>query len=144
LPLAQSIQDPVRRAAIVADAMIEVEAELEDRGGVSGVAFRQGFKAVQKLRPRLFEQNIEVMLPKLAVVTDAHLEAGTSQGDVHAYFLANADRVAEDLLAITDDRVAASSNRVANGIYDKLRSRAKSNVVDAMPRVARFVIRHAN
>jgi hypothetical protein len=142
MQLAEAIQDSARRAAIVAEAMVEVEAELGERGGVSGVAFRQGFKAVQKLRPQLFEQNIDVMLPRLAAVMDPHLEAATAQGDTHAYFLSNADSVAENLLAVTDERVAASNNRVANGIYEKLRGRAKSNVVDAMPRVGRFVVRH--
>ena len=142
MPLAHTIQDPVRRARIVAAAMAEVDAELNERSGVSGVAFRQAFKAAQKLRPGFFEQNIDLMLPGLAAVMDPHLEAGASRGDAHAYLLEHADAVAEDLLTVTDDRVAASNNRVANGIYEKMRGRAKSNVADAMPRVARFAIQH--
>ncbi len=144
MALKDVIQDPARREAIAADALVEVEAELDERGGLTGVAMRQGFKAVQKIRPNLFESNIDKMLPNFAAAIDPHYAAGLAAGNVESHFVANADEIAEAMLTVTDTRVKQSTNKVATGVYDRLRGKAKSSVSGAMPRVARFVVKHGN
>ncbi|MDH4145731.1 MAG: hypothetical protein OEY23_11265 [Acidimicrobiia bacterium] len=143
MTLREIAEDPARRAALVRSAVVELEAELDERSGVTAMAMRAGYKTLRKLRPNLVEQNLDRLVPQFAGALDPHVEAGRRAGDVEAYLLGNADPIAEDLLAITDARAAEADNRLAVKTYEKLRPRAKSNVVDGMGRLARLVTTHA-
>jgi hypothetical protein len=143
MSLAEVLQDEGRTKALVGDGLVELEAELDARSGVSGVAIRTGYKAVTKLRPAFIENNLERLLPRFAPVIDTHLETARASGTVEQHFQANASVIAEGLLGATDARVAESTNNVANKVYAKFRPKAKENVVAAMPRLARVLARHA-
>ncbi len=143
MSLSDVIADPNRKAEIIADGMRELEAEVNGLGGIKGKAVGGAFGAVQKMRPGFIEDNVERMLPMFAPAIDPHYEAGKAAGDVPAHFVNNGDAIAEDMLAVTDQRAADANNKVAVGIYEKLRKGAKGFVVAAMPRLGPFVDRHA-
>lgn len=73
---------------------------------------------------------------------DGHYDTGLASGNLERHFVSNAANIAESLLAVTDARAAEASNKVAVKAYEKLRPRAKGNVVDGMPRVVRLLERH--
>ena len=137
-----AVADQTRRAAMVADGIVELEAELGERSGMTAMAIRAGYKTVRKLRPRIVEDNLDRLLPRFAPVLDGHYETGLASGDLEGHFVGNAAAIAESLLATTDARAAEASNKVAVKAYEKLRPRAKDNVVDGMPRVVRLLERH--
>lgn len=127
---------------MVADGIVELDAELDERSGVTAMAVRAGYKAVRKLRPTIVEDNLERLLPRFAPVLDGHYNTGLASGNLERHFVSNAANIAESLLAVTDARAAEASNKVAVKAYEKLRPRAKGNVVDGMPRVVRLLERH--
>lgn len=141
MALQDALEDPLRRTVLVQDAVAELEAELKERSGFSAVALRTAYKAVDKLRPRMIEDNIDRLLPRFAPVLDAHYEAAA--GDVDGHFRSHAEEIAESLLGATDVRASEANNAVAKKVYAKLRPKAKENVVDGMPRLARLLTKHA-
>jgi len=142
MPLTELLADDDRRAEIVADAIAEVEAEVDGLGGIKGKAIQAGYGGLKKIRPDMVSSNLHKLLPRMAPAMDPHVEAGQAAGDVPAHFVANADTIAEDLLAVTDARAAEANNKAAVGVYNKLRKGAKDQVVAAMPRIGQFVQRH--
>jgi len=136
------VQDPTRRHAMIDDAVVELEAELDERSGVTAMAMRAGYKALRKLRPNIVEHNLDRLLPQWAPALEPYVVAGRASGDLVGHFVANADPIAEVLLAVTDQRAAEASNKMAVKAYSKLRPKAKEQVVAGMPRVGRLVDRH--
>ena len=57
---------------------------------------------------------------------------------VRDYFNANAPRVADALLGITDEKAKRAKSAMVKGTYEKLRGTAKKNVEAAVPRLAVF------
>jgi len=143
MSLSALLEDPTKRDAIIADAMNEVDAEVAGIGGIKGKAIGAGYQGVQKLRPGFLQSNLERLLPKFAPALDPHVETGRASGDLPGHFTANADTIADEMLAVTDERAASSNNKSAASIYNKLRKGAKDRVVAAMPRIGAFVDRHA-
>ena len=143
MSLSDVIADPQRKQALLTDGVSELEAELADHSGLAGIALRTGYKTVRKLRPGFIEQNVEKLMPMFATVVDPHIVAGQEAGSVTGHFTAHADTIAEGLLGATDKRAAEASNNVAKKAYEKLRPRAKDNVIAGMPRLARLAERHA-
>lgn len=142
MSLSALLEDPSTRDAIVVDAMNEVDAEVAGIGGIKGKAISAGYQGVQKLRPGFLQSNLERLLPKFAPALDPHVEAGKAAGDLPGHFRANAETIADEMLAITDERAASSNNKSAASIYNKLRKGAKDRVVAAMPRIGAFIERH--
>ncbi|MEZ5265968.1 MAG: hypothetical protein AB7W59_13735 [Acidimicrobiia bacterium] len=140
--VSEAIQDPTRRQAMIADGITELEAELDERSGVTAMAMRAGYKTLRKVRPNMIESNLDRLLPMWAPVLDPHVSAGRADGSVDAHFRANADSIAEGLLGATDRRAAEANNQLAVKAYNKLRPKAKDQVVAGMPRLARLVDKH--
>jgi len=141
-PVTDAIADPARRAAMIADGIVELEAELDARSGVTAMAMRAGYKTLRKVRPDMIESNLQRLLPRWAPVLDPYVEAGRASGDVVGHFQANAPAIAEGLLGVTDQRAAEANNALAVKAYQKLRPKAKDQVVAGMPRLARLVETH--
>jgi len=70
-------------------------------------------------------------------------EAHAGQRPIGLFFNAQSDRVAEALLSITDRRARNSNLLGVKTTYEQLRGVAKRNVVEAIPRVAALIERHA-
>lgn len=142
MSLAEAIADPTRKAALMTDAAGAVEAEVGALSGLKGKAISAGYSSVTKLKPQFVPENIDRMMPMFVPVIDARLEQARATGDVEGYFAANADAIAEDMLAITDKRATEASNKTAVKVYEKLRGGAKDQVTNAMPRVAQLADKH--
>lgn len=127
---------------MIADGITELEAELDERSGVTAMAMRAGYKTIKKVRPNMVESNLERLLPMWAPVLDPHVEQGRAAGDLPGHFSRNADAIAEGLLGATDRRAEEANNAFAVKAYKKLRPKAKDQVVAGMPRLARLVDRH--
>src|SRR3954471_12303046 len=130
--VSDAISDPSRRHAMIDDGVVELEAELDGRTGVTAMAMRAGYKALRKLRPNMVESNLDRMLPMWAPVLDPYVDAGRASGNLAGYFDAQADQIAEGLLGVTDRRAGEANNKVAVKAYEKLRPRAKGQVVAGM------------
>jgi hypothetical protein len=141
--LVVALRDEPRRVAIAADAVAEAENAIRERTGFGGTSARFGLGAINRLRPDFLQHHLHAMLPEMALAIEPHWPRGSTQGDGSASIEANAEAVANDLLAVADAYVATASDSKAIAVYNQLRSRAPERVAEQMPRIAGFIERHS-
>lgn len=131
--------DPIQRDEIAADAVDEVGRLVGDMRGPTGIAARTGMGAVTRLRPGFLESNVARMLPQFAAAIQPAVDAGEASGDLVGHFDKNRDMIAEQLLVVTDTRVAQAKNKPAIAVYNKLRKHAPKRVAAHVPEVGVFI-----
>ena len=142
--LSEVLTDEAKKANVVDDCCELIDAEVKDKGGISGLAIKAGYGAVKGIKPGFIKQAVTDMLPEFAKALDATYEsARTENKPVADYFVQNTSKVADALLAITDARAARSKSGVVKGTYEKLRGSAKKNVEAAVPRLGKMVAKYA-
>ncbi|MBU3060859.1 hypothetical protein KO481_04875 [Nocardia sp. NEAU-G5] len=143
--LSESLLDDTKREAFLADAQKVLDAEVSDKGGASGLAVKGGYAAVKKVSPTIIADALSSFVPKFVEKLEPYWNEfkGSGQGSFADVLAAKQDEVAEALLSVTDARAESSSRPALQKVYSSLRSSAKKHVVEALPRVADLVQRHA-
>ncbi|MEU8896614.1 hypothetical protein [Nocardia sp. NPDC048505] len=143
--LSESLLNDANRTAFLADAKAVLDAEVSDKGGASGLAVKGGYAAVKKVSPTIVPDALESLAPKLVAQLEPFWQeyAAGGSGSFADTLVAKSDEVAEALLAVTDARAEASTRPALQKVYSSLRSSAKKNVIEALPRVGDLVQRHA-
>ncbi len=133
-----------KRDAVVKDCLELIEQEVGDKGGLSGMAIKAGYAAVKGIRPGFVKSVVVGLLPDFAKAIDpVYQEAMEKKVGVGGHFSAHSSRVADALLAITDERARRTTSGVVKATYERLRGTAKKNVEAAVPRLGRLVEKHA-
>ena len=133
-----------KKGQVVADCLQLIDAEVKDKGGISGLAIKAGYGAVKGIKPGFVKHVVTDLLPEFAKALDPIFQDALRENKpVSSYFTAQSGRVAEALLAITDAKAERAKSPVVKGTYDKLRGSAKKNVEEAVPRLARLLEKHA-
>ena len=142
--LAEALTSDSRRSLVVEDCLALIDAEVSDKGGLTGLAIKAGYKAIQGVKPGFVRQVVGDLLPEFAAALDSlYQEAKANGRSVREYFNANTNRAADALLTITDDRARRTKSGMVKGTYEKLRGSAKKNVEAAVPRIAAMIEKHA-
>ncbi|MEV2220744.1 hypothetical protein AB0M12_01945 [Nocardia vinacea] len=143
--LSESLLDDAKRTAFLADAKEVLDAEVSDKGGASGLAVKGGYAAVKKISPSIVPDALESLAPKLVSQLEPYWQeyVATGSGQFADLLVAKSDEVAEALLAVTDARADASTRPALKKVYSSMRSSAKKNVIEALPRLGDLVQRHA-
>ena len=137
------LTEETKRAAVVKDCCELIDSEVKDKGGLSGLAIKAGYGAVKGIKPGFVEGAVNDLLPEFATALDPLYQDAKAQNKAVAdFFAANANRVADALLAITDAKASRAKSGVAKGAYEKLRGTAKKNVEAAAPRLGKLVEKH--
>jgi hypothetical protein len=136
------LADPARRAEVVRDAERIVDEEVAARRGIQGVALRAGYAAFRQLRPGIVGLAIDRLLPLFAPIIDRHWVTAVASGDPEDWFRREADRVADDLLSVTDAVSHRTTNPIALGLYRSLRGQARSHVAAGVTRMPAFLRNH--
>lgn len=143
MSLGDAINDPSKKAAIVADCCKLIDDEVSDKGGLSGLAVKAGYHAVKGIKPGFITEVVEKLLPEFAGKIDAIWEEGKKTGNAGGHFVTNKSRVADALLSVTDAKSQNAKSAVVRSTYEKLRGSAKKNVEEAVPRLAKLLEKHA-
>jgi hypothetical protein len=134
---------PPKRQAVVTDACQVLDAEVDDKGGLSGLAIKAAYAVIKGIKPGFIPEVVDSLMDDFLGAFEPHYAraqaAGVSPG---AELKRSAGQAAESLLAITDARAARANRPVIQKTYDKLRPTAKKHVESAMPRVADLLDRH--
>jgi hypothetical protein len=142
--LTEALTSDAKKNAVVDDCLGLIDKEVSDKGGLTGLAIKAGYKTVQGIKPGFVRQVVTDLLPEFARALDPLYQEAKAQGHgVRDHFNANTTRVADALLSITDERAKRSKSGMVKGTYDKLRSSAKKNVESAVPRVGEMIEKHA-
>ena len=133
-----------KRPALVADALRVLDLEVEDKGGLGGIAIKTAYKLVKGISPDFLRQVVNHLLDDFLDALDPlYQEAVSRQVRPSAHLRAQPGRVADALLAITDARAARAQNPMVKKTYEKLRAGAKKHVEAAVPRLGDLFERHA-
>src|SRR5262249_30148702 len=104
-PLTDVLMQETKKAAVIDDCCNLIDAEVRDKGGLTGLAIKAGYSAVKGIKPGFIRQAVSDMLPEFAQALDPLFQDAVSQKrPVAEFFSANASRAADALLAITDAR----------------------------------------
>jgi hypothetical protein len=142
--LPEVLTSETNKARVIEDCCALIDAEVKDKGGISGLAIKAGYGAVKGVKPGFVRNVVNDLLPEFARALDPLYQEAKSAGKpVAEFFVAHSSRVAEALLAITDEKAEKAKNGLVKGTYDKLRSTAKKNVEAAATRLGKMVERHA-
>jgi hypothetical protein len=143
--LPEILTNDAKKGAVVEDCCALIDAEVKDKGGISGLAIKAGYGAIKGVKPGFVKHVITDLLPEFARVLDPlYQEAKQASKPVSDYFSGRSSEVAEALLALTDEKAKHSKNSLVRGTYDKLRGTAKKNVEAAVPRLGKMIESHAS
>jgi hypothetical protein len=143
--LAETLTSDAKKAQVVEDCLTLIDREVEDKGGLSGMAIKAGYAAVKSIRPGFVKQVVHDLLPEFARAVDPVYQEARAEGrPVAGHFASNSGRVADALLAITDDKARRTKSGVVKATYERLRGTAKKNVEAAVPRLGQLVEKHAS
>jgi hypothetical protein len=143
--LSEALVSESKKSAVEDDCVALIDAEVADKGGLTGLAIKAGYRTVQGIKPGFVRQVVTDLLPEFAKALDPLYQEAKSTGrGVKEYFNANSARVADALLSITDEKAKRAKSAMVKGTYDKLRGSAKKNVEAAVPRLATMIEKHAS
>ncbi|MBX3211136.1 MAG: hypothetical protein KF850_03820 [Labilithrix sp.] len=143
--LIDALTDESKKKNVVKDCCDLIDAEVKDKGGISGLAIKAGYGTVKGIKPGFVEKAVEDLLPEFArVLEPIFTDAKSANKPVSEFFVSNSDRVADALLSITDAKAAKAKSGVAKSAYDKLRGSAKKNVEQAVPRLGRLIEKYGS
>jgi hypothetical protein len=133
-----------KKEQVVDDCCSLIDAEVKDKGGISGLAIKAGYGAVKGIKPGFVRHVVSDLLPEFAQALDPVWQDAKKDGRaVGQFFSSNTARVADALLAITDAKAQRAKSAVVKGTYEKLRGSAKKNVEAAVPRLGEMVQKYA-
>lgn len=140
-----------KREEVVHDLAAFAEQTVSQQTGVSGVAVKGAYSAVQKIRPDIVSRGIDRLLPDVAEALQPHwddyLEAGGGQADTagtFGTFLDNRrDQVADSLLRIADTTADRLDNAALVKIYRGVRGRGEKILAANVGGIGRVVEKHA-
>ncbi|WNG37802.1 hypothetical protein F0U60_32040 [Archangium minus] len=142
--LTETLTNETKKAAVIDDCCELIDAEVADKGGISGFAIKAGYSAVKGIKPGFIKHAVEDLLPAFAAALEPlYQEAKTGGKSVSAHITSNSGRAADALLAITDGKVRNAQSGLVKGTYEKLRGTAKKNVEAAIPRIGKLIEKHA-
>ena len=142
--LPEALGSTDKKETVIDDCLQLIDAEVADKGGISGLALKAGYSAVKGIKPGFIRNVVNDLLPEFAQALDPfYQEAVEKKKKPSEHFVQNGPRVADALLSITDARAKTAKSGVVRSTYDKLRGSAKKNVEQALPRLGKLVEKHA-
>lgn len=138
------MEDEARQARVLREGAALIDGEVAARGGVGGFALKAGYAAIKRLRPDIIEDSLRQLFPYFAPVLQRHVDAAGSADAVPKHFRSEAAQIADDLLAITDEKARSAQNRLMKKTYASLRGQAHKETTRSMPAVGDWLGRYAS
>jgi hypothetical protein len=144
--LKEIIADPNVSQSVLADGLRVLDEEIAKRSGIGGMAIKGAYKVVKSVQGgRTLRKGIEVLMPEFIEKLDPYYKRYTEEGKGKTweeYLRPHYATLADELLAVTDRKIQGTDNRAVRGAYDKLRPKARKEVVASLPALARMMERY--
>lgn len=128
------------RQQMIDDTVKLIDAEVSDKGGISGLALKTAYAMAKGLAPgtvpRLMNGFLDDFMGELQPYYDEAKQKGV---DFKAHVAGKSSEVANALLKVTDARAAKAGQGTLKKGYEKLRPTAQKHVEQALPRLADLV-----
>jgi hypothetical protein len=133
-----------KREQVIDDACRVLDQEVSDKGGLGGMAVKAAYAVVKGIQPGFIRKAGDYLLDDFLDALDPFHQQAISLGKRPSdHVRAEAERVAEALLAVTDKKAQRAENGVVRKTYDKLRPSAKKHVESAAGRLGDLLDKHA-
>lgn len=144
--LAEYVAKPPVRERVVADCVQLIDEEVKAKGGLSGVAVKGAYGTVKTIKPKFIPEVVDALLDDWVGKLEPYYTKwrGAGSGSLAEFLTARSDDVAEDLLAVTDERAGKTRHKTASKLYNKMRPSAKRNVATAVPKLGALMEKHIN
>jgi len=144
--LKEITEDPNVSQAVLIDGMRVLDEEIARRSGIGGMAIKGAYKVIKNIQGgRTLEKAVKVLMPEFIDKLDPYFarfqEEGTGK-TWEEYLRPHYDSLADQLLAVTDQKIQATDNRAVRGTYDKLRPKARKEVIASLPALSRMMERY--
>ena len=143
------IKDGSKRNQVIADCVNALEGEIEKKSGITGMAVKQGYKAVSgreegKLIPNAIDKLLDGFIEKLEPYYVAYMqEDAAGRPSFSEYLKSREDSVTESLLEVTDEKANNTDKAMLVTAYNTLRPMAANQVKQGLPVVGEIVEKHA-
>lgn len=142
--LRELLGGPDKRGRLIDDSLRVLDAEVDDKSGLTGIAVKTAYKIVKGISPGFLREVVDHLLNDFLDGLDPLYQEAIAKGiKPRQHLQANPGRVADALLGITDRRAQRAKNQMVKGAYEKLRGSAKKHVEAAVPRLGELFERHA-
>ena len=138
------VSDGEKRQQVIAEAIQVVDAEVADKGGLSGMAIKTAYAMVKGLAPGMMNKLMNGLLDDFMGALEPYYNEAKQKGaDLKTHLAVKPSDVANALLQVTDARAAKAGNGTLKKGYEKLRPTAQKHVEQAVPRLAGLVQKFA-
>lgn len=138
--------DAQKRPRLLTDCERLIDAEVSNKGGLTGLAIKAAYKVVCAVKPGFIREAMDMLLDdfvkRLEPFYTQHRASGADPKSFGEALARRPGEVADALLGITDDRAKRAKNETLKSAYSKLRPQAKKHVEEAVPRVGRTLAPH--
>ena len=139
-PLPAILTEPERRPKVLDDCIEVLDAEVDSKSGLTGIAIKGAYAVVKAVKPGFVRAAFSDMLEDFSARLDPFFQEARATSQPLPTFLASrAGKAADALLGITDERATRAKNMSVKKAYDKLRPTAKKHVEAAIPRVSQMI-----
>ena len=140
------IADPTQRARVVQSVTDLIGGEVANKGGLTGMAIKGGYKVVNSLQggrmiPNVVDGLLDEFCGAIEPLHAQYRESGQTNG-FDRFLQANSNAAVNALLSITDGRAERTSNGTLRKTYGKLRPMAEKNVAEALPGLGKLIDKH--
>jgi hypothetical protein len=133
-----------KRRQVIDDACQVLDQEVDDKGGLGGMAVKAAYSVVKGVQPGFIRQAVDHLLDDFLDALDPiHREALEQGKRPSDHVRAQSSRVAEALLNVTDKKAERADSGIVRKTYDKLRPSAKKHVEAATARLGQLLDKHA-
>jgi hypothetical protein len=144
--LAEALLHGEDKDLVVTDCVQLLEDYIAGRGGLKGIGMKAGVGMLKAAKPDILQRAAARFLPEfLAALDPFYREFGSSRsaGQGFDHFLAaRSEAAAAALLGVADARIAASTNTLAKGTYQRFRGGAEKEVAAILPRLGSLIARY--
>ncbi len=143
--LAEILTQPELRPQVVRACAVLIDAEVQSKSGLSGLAVKAGYKLVKAVKPTMVADVVDKLLPEFAAAMQPMFDeveskvaaSGRPRSEVFsAHMQSDPERVAAALLTVTDRRAEKASGALKK-TYGRLRDSAGEHVQAAVPGLVR-------
>lgn len=144
--LKEIMEDPSVSQSVLQDGLRVLDEEISRRSGIGGLAIKGAYKISKSVQGgRTLEKALHILIPEFINKLDPYYARFQEEGDgktweeyLHPYY----GIIADELLAVTDQKIQGTDNRAIRGAYDKLRPKARKEVIRSLPALTHMMERY--
>jgi hypothetical protein len=141
--LQEMVTDPNMYQSVLRDSARVLDEEVGKKSGITGMAIKAAYKLLKSIKQgQALQKVLEVLMPEFINKLEPHFERYQAEGQGKSWseFISpHYDTLADDFLAVTDTKASASDSAKVRKTYEKLRPKARKEVVASMPALAKMM-----